>query len=378
MAVTTTGQYAAPFLQPLGTLLGEYTAGELTRPQDITGLLPQVAGIDPFTQAAQQRGASQAGLGTIQYDPQGRNIGFTGGTGIAAYEPYLQQAQSMLSPTSYQQYMSPYQQDIINTTLQNYDIQAQKGLAPLAANAIQSGAFGGAREGIQRAEYQSTSDRNRAALEAQLRQSGFNTAQGLNQQGISNLFNLAQGQQGLEQSVQNQLGGLGMQSQGYNQNILNALQQGNVIQNQYGIQRLGGITDIFNRLAQATPATPGQPILTNPALAAGQTFAGIYGAMNPKYLYGGTGTNTGTGRPATGAQRIWNGVKQVYNDIKGIWETNPNPTDTNPPIDEPQAGDSVYTDYGQNAGDSVYTDYPENPIYDYSNAGDSVYTDYWW
>jgi hypothetical protein len=378
MAVTTTGQYAAPFLQPLGSLLGEYTAGELTRPQDITGLLPRIAGTNPLQQQALQQQATQAGLGALQFNQQGQLTGAGQGTGIAGYEPYLQGAAQLSGPQAYQQYMSPYQQDIINTTLQNYDIQAQKGLAPLAANAIQSGAFGGAREGIQRAEYQSASDRNRAALEAQLRQSGFNTAQGLAQTGFGQQYQLANLQPQLAYAASQQLGQAGTAQQGYEQNILNALQQGNVIQNQYGIQRLGGITDIFNRLAQATPASPGQPILTNPALAGSQAFAGIYGAMNPKYLYGGTGTNTGTGRPATGAQRIWNGVKQVYNDIKGIWETNPNPTDTNPPIDEPQAGDSVYTDYGQNAGDSVYTDYPENPIYDYSNAGDSVYTDYWW
>jgi hypothetical protein len=50
--------------------------------------------------------------------------------------------------------MSPYQQDVIGTTLQEYDIQAQKGLPALAAQAIGAGAFGGGREGIQRAEYQ--------------------------------------------------------------------------------------------------------------------------------------------------------------------------------------------------------------------------------
>ena len=50
--------------------------------------------------------------------------------------------------------MSPYQQDVIDTTLQEFDIQAQKGLAQLAAQAIHAGAFGGGREGVQRAEYQ--------------------------------------------------------------------------------------------------------------------------------------------------------------------------------------------------------------------------------
>jgi hypothetical protein len=51
----------------------------------------------------------------------------------------------------------------------------------LAAQAIGAGAFGGGREGVQRAEYQSASDRNRASLQAQLLQQGFGQAQNLAQ-----------------------------------------------------------------------------------------------------------------------------------------------------------------------------------------------------
>ena len=73
--------------------------------------------------------------------------------------------------------MSPYQQDVIDASLQEFDIQAQKGLGSIAQSAIQSGAFGGGREGVARAEYMSASDRNRAALQAQLLQQGFGQAQ---------------------------------------------------------------------------------------------------------------------------------------------------------------------------------------------------------
>jgi hypothetical protein len=52
------------------------------------------------------------------------------------------------------------------------------------------------REGVQRAEYQSASDRNRAALQAQLLQQGFGQAQGLAQQNIANQLQLGQAQQG--------------------------------------------------------------------------------------------------------------------------------------------------------------------------------------
>ena len=95
--------------------------------------------------------------------------------------------------------MSPYQQDVIDTTLAEFDRQAQRGLPALSAQAIQAGAFGGGREGIQRAEYQSTSDRNRAALQAQLLQQGFGTAQNLAQQAFGQQQSLAAGQLGLAQ-----------------------------------------------------------------------------------------------------------------------------------------------------------------------------------
>ena len=95
--------------------------------------------------------------------------------GIGAYQPFLNQAQAartiaggLTGPTAFRQFMSPYQQDVIDTTLREFDVQAQKGLPALAAQAINAGAFGGGREGVQRAEYQATSDRNRAALQAQL------------------------------------------------------------------------------------------------------------------------------------------------------------------------------------------------------------------
>jgi hypothetical protein len=127
--------------------------------------------------------------------------------GLGSYQPFLQAAQTQVQqgPSAYQQYMSPYQQAVIDTTMQEYDIQAQKGLPSLAAAAIQSGAYGGGREGVQRAEYQSTSDRNRAALFAQLQQQGFGQAQQLAQQNLANQMNLASASPGF---VGQQIAGL--------------------------------------------------------------------------------------------------------------------------------------------------------------------------
>jgi hypothetical protein len=148
-----------------------------------------VAGMDPLTQQA----IGQA-------------------SGLGSYAPFLQQAEALTGPTAYQAYMSPYQQDVIGTTLQEYDIQAQKGLPQLAQQAIAAGAFGGGREGVQRAEYQSASDRNRAALQAQLLQQGFGQAQNLAQQDYLKNIQLAEQSPALagrEISALTTLGGLG-------------------------------------------------------------------------------------------------------------------------------------------------------------------------
>ncbi len=132
-----------------------------------------------------------AGRGALQQQAEG----LAGGLG--AFQPFLQTAAAGATPTGYQQFMSPYQQDVINTTLRQFDVQAQKGLPMLAAQAIGAGAFGGGREGVQRAEYQSQSDLNRALLQAQLQQQGFGQAQALSQQNILNQLNLAGQSQGL-------------------------------------------------------------------------------------------------------------------------------------------------------------------------------------
>ena len=107
-------------------------------------------------------------------------------SGLGSFQPFLNEAaaaqtraKDLVSPTAYQSYMSPYQQDVIDTTLTEFDRQTQRGLPALSARAVAAGAFGGGREGVERAEYQSASDRNRAALQAQLLQQGLTAQQQL-------------------------------------------------------------------------------------------------------------------------------------------------------------------------------------------------------
>ena len=122
-----------------------------------------------------------------------------------------QQAQTtaggLTGPTAYQQFMSPYQQDIIDTTLAEFDVQSAKGIPGIAAQAVGAGVLGGGREGVMRSEYQASSDRNRAALQAQLLGQGFGQAQALAaQQAFMNQQMLGQQQLGLGSAQQGFLG----------------------------------------------------------------------------------------------------------------------------------------------------------------------------
>ena len=186
---------------------------------------PQVAGQNVLTQAAQQQAATQAGLGQLQFDASGAVTGAGAGTGVAGYQPFLDQAAAYSGPQAFQSFMSPYQQQVIDTTLQEFDVQTAKGVPQLAANAIQAGAFGGGREGIAQAEYANTAARNRAALQAQLLGQGFTQANQLAQNAFEQQRNLASLQPSLAASGVQQLGAAGTGNLAFQQAQLDAAQQ---------------------------------------------------------------------------------------------------------------------------------------------------------
>jgi hypothetical protein len=183
--------------------------------------------------------------------------------------------------------MSPYQQSVIDTTLGQYDIQAQKGLPTLAAQAIGQGAFGGGREGVQRAEYQTQSDLNRALLQAQLQQQGYGQAQQLAQQNYSNQMNLGQATQGMLGSQIAGLSALGAQQQAQRQAELSSQQQLAYQQAYQPLQAAqiygAGIQPLISGYPgkEVTQQSP-SPTSLQTALGVGGTLASIYG----KYFYG--------------------------------------------------------------------------------------------
>ncbi len=278
--------YPPAYLEPIGEGISDLLAGILPLGEgdtlDLSGVMPQVAGVNPLIQAAQQQAAAQAGLGQLTYNAQGEITGIGQGTGIAAYQPFLQQAQQLLDPNAYQQYMSPYQQEVIDATTRLLEEQRAQGRSQLSADAIQAGAFGGGREGVARAEYERGRDISDAGLLAQLRQSGLQSAQNLQQQGIANLLNIPQIQQGLQGNVTAQLGSAGAGAQTYSQAALDALQQGNLFAMNYPIQQLQQATNIFGGISGAIPSAPTAPNFTNPLLSAAQAFGTVYGGLYPK------------------------------------------------------------------------------------------------
>jgi hypothetical protein len=237
----------AAFLEPYASTIASYTISELQKPVDISSIAPRVAGIDPFIQIAQQRAAMGAGLGQIQRGGEGEITGFTGGTGISSYEPYIEaiSQQGLLEPGGYQQYMSPYQQSVIDQATQALQRQEQIAANQRAAQATQAGAFGGARFGVQEAEAQSGLGRNIADITAQLQAQNYSQAVQRQQQQLGNLTGLASFVPGLEQAQIQQLGTLGAGQQAYQQSILDAMTQANQLENVYGLGRLGSGANIF-------------------------------------------------------------------------------------------------------------------------------------
>ena len=279
--------YPAPFLEPIGESLGEVLSGQIPgvgQQFDVSTIAPQVAQVNPFLQAAQQQAATQAGLGAVQFSPEtGAVTGVGQGTGIAAYQPYLQQAEALFAPSAYQQYMSPYQTEVIDATQKLLNEQRASGRSQLAANAIQSGAFGGGRSGVALAEYERGRDISDAATLAALRQQGLTSAQQLQQQGITNLTAMPTLQQGLQGNLISQLGLTGTGAQQYSQSLLDAVQQGNLMAQQFPYQQLQQQANVFSTLAGSSQGMQTQPMVTSPALTAAQAFGTVYGGLGSLY-----------------------------------------------------------------------------------------------
>ena len=197
-----------------------------------------VGSYSPYLQAAQtaqaqgagalgQSAQSIGGLGAIQ--TAGQNAATAAG-GVA------QGAAGMTGAQAYQPFMSPYQSQVVDATLSEFDKQRLGGQQNIRDAAVNSGNFGGGREGAMMGQYNADSLADRSALQASMLQQGFGQANQLAQQNFANQGNLFQMQQGLG----------GMQGNLFNQQnqIANAQQglagaYGNQMNQQFGLSDFG-------------------------------------------------------------------------------------------------------------------------------------------
>ena len=257
---------------------------QVTTPLDTSQFAPSVVGRTALDQAVQQQQATQAGLGTLSFDPTSGAISGVSGTGVASYQPFLDTAQTTLGgvqpfitaaagrtgPTAYQDFESPYQTAVRDATLAQFDEQAAMRQQAITDQQAKLGVLGSGRAGVQTAEYQRKSDLDRALLQAQLNQSGFTqanqlAAQAFGQQGqLAGLTSgLANQQLGLATTVP----GLGQQALGLGQGLAQSdfgfrQAQADATREQNRLQQFEAI-DRLARLGQGiTGLTPGAGTVT--------------------------------------------------------------------------------------------------------------------
>jgi hypothetical protein len=262
MATSTVTNLPAQYIQDLGKDYGTQLAGLTSVPLNTDLYAPQVAGQDAMQQQAYNLTSS----------------------GIGSYEPYMTQANAYSGPQGYQSFMSPYQQDVIDASLSEFDKQSAKGMAGIGQQAAMTGNLGGGREGVQRAEYQGTSDMNRALLQAGMLQQGFGQAQNQANTAFGQQTNLGQQIQQQQGQDVNQLGLLGGLQQAQAQAQLGATQEQNRMRamepyermGQYGSGVMGLISGMGNQYQSSTMPNP-TPLQT--ALGTASVLGGIF---NPR------------------------------------------------------------------------------------------------
>ena len=109
---------------------------------------------------------------------------------------------SLVGPDAYKQFMSPYQQDVIDTSLAEFDRQQAIQQTGLRDQAIRAGAYGGGREGVMAAEAARGAADQRLQLQAQLLSQGFQQAQAAAAQDLQARQGLGQYQSALGQQQQ--------------------------------------------------------------------------------------------------------------------------------------------------------------------------------
>jgi len=299
MAVQETRTLPAPFIESLGK---DYAKGltDLTK----TALPTQQFAPKVAPQHQLQTDAvslAQTGLGAYQPYLTGQGAYAGTPTDMMGAQDYGAAAAALTGTGagtgagSIASYMSPYQQSVIDATLDEYDIQAQKGQQGIMDAASRIGALGAGRTGVQLGEYQSASDRNRAAIQAGLLQQAYTQGQGARQQDYANQMGLGQYQSGLgsltPQLVAGQIGTMGQvgaTQQAQTQAQYDAMREANRMAAYEPYERMGyygtGVTGIMGGYpGQYQWSSMPNPTPLQTALGVGATMGGMWGnIMGPQ------------------------------------------------------------------------------------------------
>jgi len=225
-----------PYVQAAGTQLGLAGTGLAGAETGLAGLGAQYA--DPARAAAVTAEGTLGGVG--QYiGAAGTGLGQAGTslagaqTQMAGVSPYVTGAGGLTGPMTGAQmatidpttgqtvtptlaagsYMSPYQSQVIDTTLAEFDRQSAMRQQAISDQAVALGGYGGGREGVMQTEYQLGSDRNRALLEAQLQQQGYSQAQAARQADMASRLGIGGAQQQYAQGLAGMAGQQGALAQ---------------------------------------------------------------------------------------------------------------------------------------------------------------------
>ena len=266
MAVQQQQMLPPQYVEDLQTDFGKQLTALTAAPLDTSKFAPTVAAQDQLQKDAASLGAS----------------------GVGSFQPYLTQAAAYTGPTAYQQFMSPYQQDVIDTTLKEYDSQTARGLQSIADAATRSGNLGGGREGVQRAQFQNKSDLNRALLQSGLLQQGFQQANQLANQAFTQQRGLAGLVPSLQQADISTLGQVGAIQQAQAQAEADALREARRLEAFEPYDRLGYLGQGIASIASGAPGQYQSSVVPNPtplqtALGVGSTLSGIYGNIMGPY-----------------------------------------------------------------------------------------------
>ena len=229
-----------------------------------------------------------------------------GKAGIGSYLPYMQaatlaaqQSGAFNQPGAVTQFMNPFEQAVIDQSMQDIARSGQMQQNQLAAQAAGAGAFGGSRGALAQSELTRNILDQQARTAAQLRASGFGQAQQAAQQAAQLAGQQAaqfgtmagQAQQFGTQDI-NTLLGLGSMEQSQAQAALDVARQNALAQQALPFQQVGFMSDIFRgvpSLQQTSTATTTPPPSTGSQLLglgiAGLGAAGAAGGFDK--LFGG-------------------------------------------------------------------------------------------